>query len=522
MKKTQIALFLLFTFFFGTLPVIRAQTSSAAAAAAEWLAFETFAKKTLHDWEAPGAAVAVVKDDKIVYAGGFGVKEIGHTNPVGARTIFGVASNTKSFTATAVAILVDEGKLNWDDKVIKHLPDFKLADEYATREITIRDLLAHRSGLPAYGGDILWWGGDYTRREIVERVRFVKPKTSFRAAYTYQNIPFIAAGQIIEKVSGRSWDEFVRERILKPLRMNETTTSIREIGARADKATPHFRELETGKTFPIAWRNLDNGAAAAGINSNVLDMANWLRLQINEGEFEGKRIVSTKNVREIQSPQTIIPFTNAADQPANLKTNFRAYALGWSLREYAGFKMVWHNGWTDGQLSMTALIPEKKIGVVVLTNVHQQNVYAPLAYRALDTALGSSATDWNSYFYQLIKAAEKQILEAEKKLEAERAKNTSPSLALKNYVGVYENELYGKISLAEENGKLVVRLSRSPTYIGDLRHWENDRFRAVWRDPVAEKSFLNFVVKDGRAAAVKMAMTGFIDDAEYEYRRVEQ
>lgn len=511
MRKTVRA-FLLFTFLFLNSSFAGAQNTP------DWRAFDAFVNKTLADWEAPGAAIAIVKDDRVIYAKGYGVKEIAKNDKTDERTIFGIASNSKAFTATALAMLVDEGKINWDDKVIKHLPDFRLADDYATREITIRDLLSHRSGLPAYGGDILWWGGDYGRNDIVQRIRFVKPAYSFRSTYAYQNIPFIIAGQIIEKVSGKTWDEFVKTRILQPLKMNETTTSIKDFSPGANKTTPHFRDLETGKTFPIAWRNLDNGAAAAGINSNVLDAANWLRLQLNEGEFEGRRLVSQKNIREIQSPQTIIPFTNPAEP--KLRSNFRAYGLGWSLREYAGYKMVTHNGWTDGQLSMTAMIPERRVGVVVLTNVHHQNVYAPLAYRALDVALGLSETDWNAYFFKFIKDAETEIIAGEKKLEASRIKNTTPSLALKNYAGIYENELYGKISFAEENGRLVVRLSHSPTYIGDLRHWENDKFRVVWRDPVAEKTFLAFAVKNGKVESVKMAMTGFIDDAEYEYKKV--
>lgn len=489
--------------------------SFARAQDAGWRAFDGFVNKALVEWEVPGAAVAVVKDDKIIYAKGFGVKEIGKSGKIDEHTLFGIASNSKAFTATALAMLVDEGKLDWDDKVTKHLPDFKLADEYVTREITIRDLLSHRSGLPAYGGDIIWWGGDYGRSDIVQRIRFLKPAYSFRSTYAYQNIPFIIAGQIIEKVSGKTWDEFVKTRILQPLRMNETTTSLRDFSPNVNKTTPHFRDIESKKTFPVVWRNMDNGAAAAGINSNVLDMANWLRLQLNEGEFEGKRLVSQKNIREIQSPQTIMRFTNPPEP--KLKSNFRAYGLGWSLREYAGYKMVWHSGWTDGQLSMTAMIPEKRVGVVVLTNVHQQNVYAPLAYRALDIALGLSETDWNAYFLRFIKAAETEFIADERKLEADRIKNTNPSLPLKNYAGTYENELYGKISFAEENGRLVVRLSHSPTYIGDLQHWENDKFRIVWRDPVAEKTFLTFTVKDGKPESVKMAMTGFIDDAEYEY-----
>ena len=511
MKKFTAILFV-FIFLFLNFSAVRAQ-------AEDWKSFESFIEKVLVDWDVPGAAVAVVKDDKIVYAKGFGVKEKGKGEKVNERTLFGVASNSKAFTATAIAILVDEGKLKWDDKVIKYLPDFKLADEYVTRELTIRDLLSHRNGLPAYSGDIVWWGSEYTRDEVIERMRYIQPRYGFRATYAYQNIPFIVAGQIIEKVSGKSWDDFVKERIFKPLGMNETLTSIRNFNEKTNKTEPHYRDLATGKVFPIRWRSMDNGAAAAGIISNVLEMTNWLRMQIDEGEFEGKRIVSAKNIREIQSPQTVIPFTNPADQP-KLKSNFRAYGLGWSLREYAGYKMVSHTGWTDGQLSMTAFIPEKRVGIVVLTNIHDVSSYQPIIFRAFDVTLGLSETDWNSYFLKFAREQQTRAIEADKKFEAERKKDAKPSSPLSEYAGTYENELYGKIFITEENGKLIVRLSKSPTFVGDLEHWGDDRFRAFWRDPVAEKSFLEFIVREGKVQAVKMAMSEFIDEAVYEYRKI--
>lgn len=494
---------------------------SAQAQTAPLANFDVYVEKALKDWEVPGIAVAVVKDDKIVFAKGYGVKELGKPDKINAETIFGVASNSKAFTAAALAMLVDEGKLGWDDKVIKHLPDFELFDPYVTREITVRDLLTHRSGLPAYGGDILWWGGDYNRNEIIRRLRFVKPASSFRSRYAYQNIPFITAGKIVERVSGKTWEQFVRERILQPLGMNETTMSIKDFKPGTNKVTPHFRDIETGKTIPIAWRNLDAGAPAAGINSNVLEMANWLRLQLGKGKFAGNQIISERSLAMMHTPQMLIPFASPADQP-KLKANFRAYGLGWNIREYAGLKMVTHGGWTDGQLTQTAFLPEKNLGVVVLSNIHNRDANLVFINRIFDAFLNLEPTGWSAYYLKQVQAAEKSEIEAIRKKEVERIKDAKPQLPISSFAGSYENELYGKISFAEEAGKLVVRMSHSPTFIGDLEFWQSNTFRVIWRDPVAEKTFLTFVIgENNKPSSVKMAMTNFIDDAEYEYKKVE-
>lgn len=510
--KIKLSSLFLFTVLVFSVTLAQAQQTPLAG-------FDDYVNKALKDWEVPGVAIAVVKDDKVVLAKGYGVKRISTNEKVDERTLFGIASNSKAFTSAAIAMLVDEGKLSWDDPVIKHLPEFQLYDPYATREIRIRDLLSHRSGLPAYGGDILWWGGDYSRDDIVHRVRFVKPVYSFRSRYAYQNIPFIVAGQIIQKVTGKTWDEFVTERILKPLGMKDTTTSIKAFKANTNKTTPHARY--DGKVIPIEWRNLDSGAAAAGLNSNVVDVAQWLRFQLNEGKWNGKDLISARQLREMRAPQTIIPFTNSTTA---LKTNFRAYGLGWSLREYMGYKVVQHGGWTDGQLTMTAMIPDLKLGVVVLTNIHNREISPAFMHRIFDAYMNQELkTDWNAFFLNQIIEGEKHEEENFRKQDAERAKDSKPTLPLNAYAGTYSNELYGDITFKEENGKLVVRLSHSPTYIGDLEHWQYNTFRVIWRDPVAEKTFLTFMIDgQGKTESVKMAMADFIDPSEYEYRRVQK
>ncbi len=274
--------------------------------------FDAYVQKALQDWGCPGLAIAIVKNDSVIYAKGFGVRQIGSTAQVDEKTIFGIASCSKAFTAASIAMLVDEKKLRWDDPATKHLDGFQLYDPYVTREITVRDLLSHRSGLPAFGGDLIWWGSTYSRDETLRRIRFVKPATSFRSHYAYQNIMFIAAGQVVSTVSGKPWDDFVKERIFTPLGMRSSSTSVKSLQGIEDIATPHMRV--DGKTRAIAWRNLDNGAPAAGINSNVLDMARWIRLQLGHGQFEGKKLFSSSAGEEMWSAQTVIP-TSTPEPP---------------------------------------------------------------------------------------------------------------------------------------------------------------------------------------------------------------
>lgn len=507
------SLLLIFVLCFGFLWQTNAQN-------VDWAKFDAYAEKSLAEWQIPGAAIAVVKDDKVIYAKGYGVRELGKPEKIDERTIFGVASNSKAFTAAALAILVDEGKIKWTDRVIDVLPDFRLADANVTREIQIRDLLSHRSGLAAYGGDVIWWGANISRDEIVRRARFISPKTSFRTTYAYQNIPFIIAGKIVEKVSGKTWEQFVKERIFAPLQMNDSTTSVAEIKGE-NRVSPHYRDFATKKTFPIAWRTLEAGAPAAGINSNVMDMANWLRLQINQGEFGGKRIISPPQMFAMQSPQMLQGSANSPNQPKRLNTNFRAYGFGWNIREYAGEKVVQHGGWTDGQLTLTAFMPEQKIGVVVLTNIHnREGFYFVLLNRVFDELLKLEPVDWNAFYLKRSDDAEKAELDARKKREDERRADRKPSHDLAEYAGTYQNDLYGKVEFVNENGKLVVKMTNSPTFIGDVTPWHYDTFKIVWRDPVAEQTFATFTTdENGKIRSVKMAMDDFIEDNEYEYFR---
>ena len=463
---------------------------------------DAYAEKTRADWNVPGIAVAIVKDDKVVFAKGYGVRERGKTEPVDENTLFAVASNSKAFTTASLAILVDEKKLNWDDKVIKYLPEFQMSDPYITNEITIRDLVSHRSGLDTFSGDLLWYETTYEADEILRRVRFLKPKSSFRSRFGYQNLMFIAAGKVIEKVSGKTWTQFVSERILLPLGMNRTTASIKNL--KDNYAMPHN---ESGGSLRVLHSgNVDGAAAAAGLNSSAADMAKWLRLQLGRGQFEGKQIFSQQQSGEMWSPQTILatnPFP-AKDAPTKL---FSAYGLGWFLNDYRGRKVVSHGGGLDGMISQTAMMPEENLGLVVLTN-SETGVNTILQNKIFDVFTNAPKRDWSAERLERAKQNKTRDAEADAKLVASRAANTKPSLPLKDYAGNYVDRLYGDATVAEENGKLVLRFTQSPNFVADLEHWHYDTFQIKWRPTVAynfPRGFVTFTIdKTGKTDEMKI------------------
>jgi CubicO group peptidase (beta-lactamase class C family) len=451
-----------------------AQARPAPAQEATLNGFDEYVNKALKDWELPGVAIAIVKNDKIVFARGYGVRKLGDPTPVDEKTLFAIGSSSKAFTAAAIAMLVDEGKMKWDDPVTKHLPGFQLFDPYVTREITVRDLLSHRSGLDR--GDFIWYGTPYDRDEIWTRIRYVKPSSSFRSKFGYQNIMFLAAGQIVARVSGKSWDDFIRERIFTPLGMSSSNTTIRAFAGQTNVATPHAKVDEKVQTIP--WRNIDNIAPAGSINSNVTDMAQWVRLQLSEGAYKGTRLISSSAASEMHEPQTIIP----KDPQLSLfmpDSHFRSYGLGWMLQDYKGRKIVQHGGAIDGMIAMVGMIPEEKLGVVILSNLQGQLLPTALMFRVFDTYLGAPPKDWAGDMLKALKGLEDQGKAAQKKAEESRVKGTQPSLALEKYAATYKDEAFGDAKVTLENGKLVMR---TPAFVADLEHWHYDTFRAIFRD----------------------------------------
>src|SRR5438445_4191986 len=325
---------------------------------------DSFVARSMKTFDVPGLAIAIVKDGKVVMAKGYGVRKMGEAAPVDENTLFGIGSNTKAFTTAALASLVDEGKISWADRVYERLQGFAMYDPYVSHEMTIRDLLTHRSGMGLGEGDLLFWPhSTYKREEIIYKLRFMKPATSFRSKYAYDNLLYIAAGQIIPAVTGKSWEEYVTEKILKPLGMKTTTLSNAHFPAGAHVAWPHSKI--GGPLRPIDFVELDNAAPAGSINSSVAEMSRWLMLQLNRGKFPDSdaHLFSEQRSREMWSAETILPIRERKGALEKLEPKFAAYGLGWGLRDYQGRKLVGHTGGVGGFVSSVMLVTGERLGV---------------------------------------------------------------------------------------------------------------------------------------------------------------
>ncbi len=463
---------------------------------------DEYAKAVLATHGGPGMAIAVVKDDKVVFAKGYGTRELGKTLPVDENTVFAIASNTKAFTTASLAILVDEKKIAWDDKVSKYLPAFQMYDLWVTSELTIRDLVTHRVGLDTFSGDLLWYETTYSANEMLDRVKFLKPVSSFRTRYGYQNLMFVAAGRVIEKVSGQSWCSFVKQRILDPLGMGRTTCSVKDVSTNA--AFPHNES--GGKLRVLPKGNVDGADSAAALNSSVADLSRWVRTQLGRGKFEGKQIFSEAQAWQMHQPY----LSQQISEPgwkASPTRHFSGVAMGWFVYDYQGHKIVNHSGGLDGMLSYTVLIPEENAGFVVLTN-SESPAFVVMMNKIRDVLVNAPKRDWNAEAAENIKRSKATAEEEIKKIDATRIANAKPTLTISSYAGTYADKMYGDISVSEENGKLVMRFLPSPNFVADLEHWHYDTWVIKWRPSVSynfPRGFVTFTIdKNGKTDELKI------------------
>ena len=463
---------------------------------------DTYADTVMQTWHGPGMAIAIVKDDKVVFQKGYGVRELGKADTVDENTLFAIASNTKAFTTASLAILVDEGKLSWNDRVTKYLPDFQMYDPWVTSQLTIRDIVSHRSGLDTFSGDLLWYDTTYPTDEIIRRIRYLKPVSDFRTRYGYQNLMFITAGRVVEKVSGMKWADFVRTRILTPLGMNRTTTSVRDM--KDNYALPHNESGGKLRALPVGF--LDDAIGAVRLNSSVADLSKWIRLQLGRGTFEGKKIFSQEQSWTMWQPNTIQTISENAWKN-NPTRHFNAYGMGWGMYDYYGKKIINHSGGLDGMLSYTVLIPEENAGFVVLTN-NESPSFQIMMNKIRDVLVDAPVRDWNAEAAKVIDANKAADAENNRKIDAGRVPNTKPTLALGNYAGTYTSQMYGDVTVAEENGKLVMRLVPAPNFVADLDHWHYDTFEIHWRSTVHynfPRGFVTFTIdKNGKTDQLKI------------------
>jgi CubicO group peptidase (beta-lactamase class C family) len=464
--------------------------------------FDGWLTDAVREWEVPGLAVAVVKDDALVFARGYGVRTLGHDDPVTTRTLFANASTTKAFTALAVALMVDAGALSWDDRAGDHLPALVLPEPYPARELTMRDMLSHRVGFgdPSY----LWYGMETDADEMFRRVRHVEPQSSFRARYAYNNVTYAAAGVIAGQAYGTGWDALVRERILTPLGMTATVTQGRNLPRGGNVASPHDRVRDTLRVIEGVQSLVDGIAPAGAMYSNVEDMARWIRFLLRDGRIGDSALVRAETLAELFRPQTIVPRDAFYPTASRTQPRFTAYGLGWFLQDYRGTFVAMHTGSIDGYVAIVGLLPDHDLGVVVFANRDHTELRHAIMLRVFDAYLGGSARDWSDdlqAMYDSIAAARAARQDA---MEARRDPDTAPSLALEQYAGRYGHPAFGDVDIQLADGGLRVR--RSTFLAGVLEHWHHDTFIVRWDRAWVSPSFVTFQI--GPGGDVTSASTG--------------
>lgn len=457
-------------------------------------------EKTIKTFDVPGIAVAVVKDGKIVHAKGYGVKSIITKQKVDENTLFGIASNSKAFTSAALAMLVDEGKIKWDDKVVKYLPDFKMYNDYVTNEFTVRDLLTHRSGLGLGAGDLMIWpdGSDFTAEDIIENIQYLKPVSGFRAKYDYDNLLYIIAGEVVHKASGQTWNEFVENRIIKPLGMTNTASSWVRLKDTSNVIVPHVPI--DGKLKVISRYKNQLFDAAAGIYSSVNDMSKWAIMQLNKGKYgSGQKIFSEKEHAEMWTPQTLMP--NKLVPPYN--SLFKAYGLGWQLNDVKGKMQVSHTGGLEGIVTQVTLIPELQLGIIVFTNQQSGAAFSAITNTIKDSYLGMEPFDHVKYFSDREKASGEKADKVTDEVWQTVAKNKNQKIDTKKYIGTYKDNWFGEVAITEKKGKMYFASKRSPQLKGEIFFYKDNNFVVKWDNRYFHADAHIFFEKDNAGFTMK-------------------
>ena len=463
------------------------------------------ANKALSTFNVPGIAVAVVKDGKIVHAKGYGVKSLKTNAPVNENTLFGIASNSKAFTCTALAILVDEGKLKWDDKVTQYLPQFKMYDPYVTQQFTIRDLVTHRSGLGLGAGDLMVWpdGTDFTAGELVANIKYLKPTTSYRNNFEYNNVLYVTASEVVAKVSGKSWADFVQERILNPVGMTNSISYIGNLKDTSNVIDPHVPT--DGKLVIIPRYNNPIFDGAAGIYSSVSDMGKWALVQLNGGKLENsKPLVSETQYKEMGQLQTAIP----ANTRPPYNTHFSGYGLGWFLSDIKGYKQLSHTGGLEGNVTQFTLIPEMNLGIIVFTNQQSGGAFSAITNTIKDSYLNVETKD----YLKLYSEREATAFRDHEKAMADAFSIAKETFAFP-YLGKYKDNWFGEIELYESNGKYYFKSSRSKNLKGQILSYKDATYIVKWDNrTLTADAFMTFE-NEGK----KMTMKAISELTDFSY-----
>lgn len=450
---------------------------------------DRFTAQAVRDWDVPGLSIAVVHRGRVVFAKGYGVLDITRAAPVDTQTLFAIGSTTKAMTTMALAMLVDEGKVRWDDPVTKHLPQFQLSDPYVTREVTVRDLITHRAGLP--NADFLWSWNDLPSDEVIRRLRYVQPAYSLRSSFIYQNIMYAVAGEVVEGASGMSWADFLRTRIFQPLGMSRTLATFAEAerAAKNNVATPHALVRDTMRT--IGNNTVDAVAPAGSVWSSASEMTRWMRFMLDSGRVDGRRLLQPSTFNEIVRPQAHVPASGFYPTARLTAPHWTTYGLGWFQQDYHGRKVDFHTGSIDGMVAIVGLMLDEGLGVVVLSNANGSNLRHALMLKTFDLFTGAPARDWSAELRTLYGVGTR-VAQGAQRAPASRAAASGPSLDLARYTGTYSDSLHGTRVITYEGG--VLRMRASGVSVATLEHAEYDAFRARWGQAWRGTSLVTFTI----------------------------
>jgi CubicO group peptidase (beta-lactamase class C family) len=481
---------------------------------------DTYIEESMKRWNIPGMSVAVIEDGKVTYMKGFGVRELGKTDKVDENTLFAIASNSKAFTGLSIAMLESEGKLNLNDKVSKYIPGIKMYDPNTTELLTIKDVMTHRVGLGTFQGDFITWGTNFTALELIDKLQYIKPAYDFRSGYGYFNTGYTIAGEIIKRITGKEWGEYVKENILTPLNMNRTLMSVSQLGGMNNVAIPHTYDYEY-KMVPLPWRNVDNLAPAGGMISCVSDMAKWVTMQIGMGEFEGKTVFPKKLILNTHTPYNLIP---SPSHGTGRLTNrhFNTYALGWGIGDYKNEIYIEHSGGYDGMISRTAFLPDRKFGLVILTNNDQNDAITTLMYQLFDYAMKKDVYNWDSLSFV---NSTKDGISYDKiywdDINGRKNSDMKPDFQMNDLQGTYFNVQAGNLVISKSGDEYTFKLSSRPETGGVFTQWRNDTLVCKFNDLVVGRCLAPVNAENGKIISIKIKAADFVDPLYYEFVRKE-
>lgn len=470
---------------------------------------DSYIQRGMQQWQIPGLAVAIVKGGKVVLMKGYGVRELSKEDKVDENTLFIIASNSKLFTGTSIAKLEVEKKLSLNDKVTQYIPWFRLYDSNATSMVNVRDLLCHRLGTKTFQGDFTFWDSNLPKDSIIWKMRYLKPPGQFRQDYGYCNSAFLVAGQILEKVTGQSWENYVKANILDPLGMTNTYMNTAGLAQRINVAKPHNNLFSNLTVIPFD--NVDNLGPATSMVSNVKDLSKWLMLQLDSGKYEGKQVIPWQAIQRTRDANTVVSSRKSAAFP----THMRMYGLGVFMTDYAGRQVYWHTGGAFGHVTNVCFVPEERLGITILTNNDNQSFFEALRYQILDAYLGVKYMDRSKYQYGFFEQGKKATEANLDTLKQRVDKHNQPDIKLEDYTGEYFNIVYGKITITKGSNMLICHFEHHPDLIGYMEYMDNNEFRVTYSNIGYGIYPAKFSLSNGKSISVIIQANDFVESDAY-------